>query len=220
MKKLLLCVIVLVVAVLVGCSRAPKLGVEEKATVDEFLRKYLADMKVTEEDIGPVVAIGDAAVPHLIEAIGNVKPSQLLIQKNSDCEMVNCLARIGTPRAINGICKVLRHKYRGYYGYDRQQAAVALVRLGARDKAHVLREAIAKHKELVAKQRYTEMFHSEIVVLENALAMLEAGEGVQDTSKFGRGGIFEYGFLQTVKPALREEIDTLIEALEKQTVDE
>jgi len=194
-------------------SRPPALNPEQKETIESFLEKYLSDREVTEEDIKPVVAIGDLAVPHLIKAIGKVQPSQPLITVQSDVDMVNCLTRIGTPKAIDGICKILRHEYPGYYGMDRMQAAAALVHLGARDKAPVLREVIAVHKELVAGQRYAEMYNIEIVTLENALKMLEAGEGVKDTSNFGSGSTLEYGFLQK---ELKSPLEELGEAIEKQ----
>jgi len=194
-------------------SRPPALNPEQKETIESFLDKYLSDREVTEEDIRPVVAIGDSAVPYLMKAIGKVQPSQPLITVQSDVDMVNCLTRIGTPKAIDGICKILRHKYRGYYGMDRMQAAAALVRLGAKDKAPVLREVITEHKELVAGQRYAEMYNNEIVTLQNALKMLEAGEGVRDTSNFGPGAVLEYGFLQK---ELKSPLEELGEAIEKQ----
>ena len=194
-------------------SRPPALSPEQKKTIESFLDKYLSDREVTEEDIGPVVAIGDPVVPHLIKAIGKVQPSQPLVSVNSDVDMVNCLTRIGTPKAIDGICKILRHDYRGYYGMDRMQAAAALVRLGARDKAPILREVISEHKKLVARQRYPEMYNNEIITLENALKWLEAGEGVRDTSNFGPGAVLEYGFLQK---ELKSPLEELGEAIEKQ----
>lgn len=185
-----------VLILLWGCSAAPPLEAEQKETVDSFLQRYLADMEMTEKEIGSIVAIGDPAVPYIIKAIGKVKPSQPLMRKHSDVDMVDCLARIGTPKAQDGICKILRHEYPGYYGYDRMQAAAALVRLGAKDRAPVLREAIAKHKKLVARQRMPEMQQGEIVILENALRMIEAGKGVRDTGSFGDGPALEYGFLE------------------------
>lgn len=194
-------------------SRPPALNPEQKKTIESFLDKYLSDREITEEDIKPVVAIGDPVVPHLIKAIGKVQPSQPLITVQSDVDMVDCLTRIGTPKAIDGICKILRHEYPGYYGMDRMQAAAAFVRLGARDKAPVLREVITEHKELVAGQRYAEMYNNEIVTLQNALKMLEAGEGVKDTSNFGLGPALEYGFLQK---ELKSPLEELVEAIEKQ----
>ncbi len=179
-----------------GCSLAPALEPEQRETVDNFLERYLADMEMTEKEIGSIVAIGDPAVPYIIKAIGKVKPSQALMRKHSDVDMVDCLTRIGTPKAQEGICKILTHKYPGYYGYDRMQAAAALVRLGARDKAPVLRKVISEHKEFVARQRSPEMHYGEIVVLENALKMLEADKGIGDTSRFGYGRGLEYGFLE------------------------
>ena len=206
MKKVIVVVgiVAVVAAIFWGRGSAPSLTEEQRQTVDEFLRKYLADQDVTEEDIAPVVAIGDPAVSSLVEAIGNVTPSQLLVTKQSDVDMVDCLARIATHGAVDGICKILRHKYRGYYGMDRMQAAAALVRLGAQDKAGVLREVIVDHKDLVARQRYSGMYHDEVAVLENALRMLEAGEGIKDTSDFGRGGGLEYGFLRSAVPSAEE----------------
>jgi len=177
-------------------TRPPALSPEQKRGLDSFLNKYLSDRGLTEEDIKPVVTTGDPAVPHLIKAIGKVQPSQPLIAVHSDVNMVDCLARIGTPKAIDGICKILKHEYPGYYGMDRMQAAAALVRLGAKHKASILREVVVEHKELVAGQRYPEMHGDEIFVLENALRMLEAGEGARDTTNFGPGPVLEYGFLK------------------------
>ena len=200
MKKLVCFVFVVAVIVIIVMvwkrTQPPPLTLEQKEKLDSFLSKYLSDRGLSEEDIRPIVAIGDPAVPHLIKAIGKVEPSQPLISVCTDVNMVDCLTRIDTPKAIDGICKILRHDYPGYYGMDRMQAAAALVRLGAKAKAPVLREVISEHRELAAKQRYPEMYGVEIVTLENALKMLEAGEGVRDTSNFGPGPVLEYGFLQ------------------------
>jgi len=183
-----------VLVLLWGCGRTPKLNAEQQTTVDRFLSKYRSDQELTERDIGPIVAVGDPAVPQLAEAIGKVQPGQPLHRIHSDVDMVDCLARIGTPRAIDGICKILRHKYRGYYGMDRMQAAAALVRLGAADRVSVLQEVISEHEQLVGQQRYPEMYSREVAVLKNAVRMLEAGKGAADTSNFGPG--LEYGFLE------------------------
>ena len=63
------------------------------------------------------------------------------------------LARIGTPRAIDGIVKVLDHDWPGAVGTNRETAAKALVWLGATDRVSSLEAAIADHKRLVAQSR-------------------------------------------------------------------
>ncbi|NIM06858.1 MAG: hypothetical protein GTO55_09970 [Armatimonadetes bacterium] len=176
-------------------NRVPPLTPEQQETVDIFLDKYVADRELTEKEINPIVDIGEAAVPDLVETIGQVVPMRGTMRAQNDVSMVNTLARIGTRRAIDGICKILRHDYPGYYGEDRMQAAAALVRLGAKNKAGVLSAVISEHEALVAEQAQPELYGNEVVVLENALQMLEAGEGVQSTSNFGVASKLEYGFL-------------------------
>ena len=178
-------------------SRAskPPLDSDEQVVVDFLCDCYIDDQldQVVEEDAERVAAIGDHAVPYLIEAIEKAGLVQTY-RTNDRAEMISCLARIGTPRAIDGICMIMEQDFGKRTGNmyvvttDRLTAAKALVLLGAKDKAGVLKKAIEEQKELEKVQETETGGYAAQVLkagsekrpsqkLETALAMLEAGEG-------------------------------------------
>lgn len=167
-----------------GCSSTrvkPELSRQEREAWEAFFRNQSA-IGSPKEPIGVVnrvVAIGDKIVPYVEDSLGKAYREKA---GRGDDDLVIVLARIGTPRAIQGLVKVLEHNYPGAIGRDRMIAASALVRLGAKHAAPALREAIADHQRLARSgdgQRAAEIGH-----LRRCLGQLEQGIGKRDTENF------------------------------------
>jgi len=173
----------------------PELSSDEQAAVDLLCTSYIDQTltQVTEKDVERVVAIGDRAVPYLVEAI---KKDELLhpYRKEDSAEVISCLARIGTPEATDAICLLLEQDLGKREGsmyaivMDRLTAAKALVLLGAEDKAPLLEKVLDDQKEIENSSEIeagefaglilkNELDENPSERLEDALDMLRTGEG-------------------------------------------
>ena len=65
-------------------------------------------------------ALGDKIVPHMEQALGTAGTDRA---GKGDYWLVVVLTRIGTPRAVEGLCKAVKHDYPGAMGGDRTTAA-------------------------------------------------------------------------------------------------
>ncbi|HUW61300.1 MAG TPA: HEAT repeat domain-containing protein [Candidatus Bathyarchaeia archaeon] len=161
---------------------------EEQQVWDRFLAKHLSSGTETpsEADADAVAAIGDRMVPYIEEQFGAAAQVPRTYGK-SEYWLVIILARIGTPRAIDAIVKVLEHDWRGAVGTNRETAAKALVWLGAGDRISALEAAIADHERLVADSKDPQRYGAEVADLKKYLELLKKGEGKRDKSKFPFG---------------------------------
>ncbi|MBN2308129.1 MAG: HEAT repeat domain-containing protein [Candidatus Hydrogenedentes bacterium] len=170
--------------VLCGCGGSkPALSVAQQHTWEQFISKQLAGGTVqpNSEDATAVAAIGDAIVPYVEEQLGAAHAGP---GGKGDYWLVIVLARLGTPRAIEAIEKVLRHDYPGAVGRDRETAAKALVWLGAADAAPTLEAAIADHERLIREKGRPGQDSDEVNVLKDYLEQLQQGTGKRDTATF------------------------------------
>jgi hypothetical protein len=161
---------------------------EEQQVWDRFLNKHLSSTTVvpTEEEADAVAAIGDKIIPYIEEQFGKAARVPGTYGK-SEYWLVIVLARIGSPRAIESIVKVLEHDWQGAVGTGRETAAKALVWLGAADKVPALEAAIADHERLVQESGDPERYAPEVSNLKQYLELLKKGEGKRDKSKFPFG---------------------------------
>ena len=161
---------------------------EEFQVWNRFLEKHLSSGTAapTEAEADAVVAIGEKIVPTIEEQFGAAARVPGTYGK-SEFWLIVVLARIGTPRAIDGIVKVLEHDWRGAVGTNRETAAKALVWLGAVDRIASLEAAIADHKRLVARSNDPQRYQAEVNNLLKYLDLLKKGEGKRDKSKFPFG---------------------------------
>jgi len=177
-----------------GCkARVKPLSAEQQVVWDRFLEKHLSSGMVMPNsgDATAVAAIGDAIVPYVEENLGKAYRGP---GGKSDYWLLIVLGRIGSPKAVDVICKALEHDYPGALGRDRETAAKALVWLGAKHKAPVLKAAIEDHekriKERLAEktggQRQVEKlgYEEELNTLRRRLKMLEEGKGKRDMTNF------------------------------------
>jgi len=191
-KAVLVIIIIVLIAVPLVSRLAPErkvpLSAAEQQAWERFLRKHLSSTTVlpTEADADEVAAIGDKIVPYIEEQFGAAAKVPGTYGK-SEYWLVIVLARIGSPRAIASIVKVLEHEWRGAVGTNRETAAKALVWLGARDRVPVLEAAIADHERLVRESGNPERYGGEVKNLRQYLELLKKGEGKRDKSKFPFG---------------------------------
>lgn len=188
--------VVTVVVVVLVLSLVPKLfrGGKEPLTAEEqrvwerFLAKHLSSGTEvpSEAEADAVVAIGEKIIPYVEGQFGAAARVPGTYGK-SEYWLTIVLARIGTPRAIDGIVKVLEHDWSGAVGTNRETAAKALVWLGAADRIAALEAAIAGHKRLVAQSKDPERYGVEVNALVQYLELLKKGEGKRDKSKFPFG---------------------------------
>ena len=186
--KCVVCGVVVGATVLVSGCGSNKLSSEDKKTWQRFLDKHLASGMVqpTGQDATDVAAIGDAIVPYIEENLGEAyrRPGA-----KADYWLVVVLGRIGTPRAVEVIIKVLKHEYPGKLGTDRQVAAKALVWLGISEAAPILKEVIADHQRRIDEKGSVSlvkgiMYKEEINDLKHCLKQLEQGKGKRDMKNF------------------------------------
>ena len=189
-----LVVIVLLVVVAIALVRRLREGGKEPLTDEQqvvwgrFVAKHLSSRAETpsEAEADAVAAIGDRIVPYIEEQFGAAGRVPRTYGK-SEYWLIIVLARIGTPRAIEGIVKVLEHDWPGAVGTNRETAAKALVWLGVTDRVAALEAAIADHERLVAQSKDPERYGVEVSNLKKYLALLEEGEGKRDKSGFPFG---------------------------------
>jgi len=194
MKLIKLAVIVLAVVLVVFLakrffrSEKEPLTTEEQQAWNQFLSKHLSSQAVvpTEAEADAVAAIGDKIVPYIEEQFGAAARVPRTYGK-SEYWLIVVLGRIGTPRAIDAIVKVLEHDWRGAVGTNRETAAKGLVWLGAADRAGALEAAIADHERLVAESDDPQRYAAEVHNLQKHLALLKKGEGKRDKSRFPFG---------------------------------
>jgi HEAT repeat protein len=190
-KLITVLVCVAVVVVIWLWWRAGRLTAEEQAAWDRFIAKHMANReRASEDDINAVVEIGDKVIPQVESYFGRAASYPVM---KSDVSLVIILGRIGTPRAVEAILKVVRHDYPGRIGNDREIAADALVWLGATEGIPVLEAAIEDHRRRVDEALAAETgqmaamrrvdYDIEIEQIERHLADLKAGRGIRDTKK-------------------------------------
>lgn len=171
--------------------QAGRLTAEEQKVWDRFINKHMANREcASEDDINAVVEIGDKIVPHVERKLG--KAASFPVMK-PDASLITILGRIGTPRAVEALLKVVRHDYPGRISNDRELAADALVWLGAKEGIPVLEAAIEDHRRRIEEALagetgpMTDMrrfdYDIEIQQMERHLADLKAGQGIRDTKK-------------------------------------
>jgi hypothetical protein len=161
---------------------------EEQRIWEQFLAKHLSSGTATpsEAEADAVVALGGKIVPHVEEQFGAAARVPGTYGK-SEYWLIVVLARIGTPRAIDGIVRVLEHDWPGAVGANRETAAKALVWLGAVDRIAALEAAIVAHQRLVAQSKDPPRYGAEVNNLAKYLELLKKGEGKRDKSKFPFG---------------------------------
>jgi len=140
----------------------------------------------SEEDADAVAAIGDKIVAYIESQFGNAAGVPGTFGK-SEYWLVIVLARIGSPRAIDAVVKVLEHDFPGNIETDRETAAKALVWLGATDRVSDLEAAIAAHEQAVAESSDPGRYGVAVDNLKQYLELLKKGEGKRDKSKFPFG---------------------------------
>lgn len=171
--------------------RAGRLTAEEQGAWDRFIAKHMANReRASEDDINAVAEIGDKIIPQVESYFGRAAPYPVM---KGDVSLVIILGRIGTPRAVEAILKVVRHDYPGRIGNDREIAADALVWLGATEGIPVLEAAIEDHRRRVEEALAAETgpmaamrrvdYDIEIQRIERHLADLKAGRGIRDTKE-------------------------------------
>jgi len=174
---------------LAGCGAVkPSLTPDEQRVWEQFLSKHLSSTTVTPtpEDAGAVAAIGDKLVPYIEEQFGAAARVPRTYGK-SEYWLVVVLGRIGTPRAVDAIVKVLESDWPGAVGRNREAAANALVWLGAQDRIPDLEAAIADHERRIQESGEPERYADELVTLNRRLEQLKTGEGKRDTTNFPFG---------------------------------
>jgi len=181
-----------------GCAaRKSALAPEEQRAWDNFIAKQLDQgmAQPTSQDADAVAAIGDKIVPYVEENLGKAYRGP---GGKGDYWLVIVLARIGTPRAIDGIEKVLEHDYDGKIQLDREVAASALVWLGAKEAAPALREAIADQERLIRERSEGDPtkaarfgWDEGLANLKTSLQQLEQGIGVRSARNFPFFGVRE-----------------------------
>ena len=194
MKLIKFVVIVLAVVLVVFLakrwlrSEKEPLTAEEQQVWNRFLSKHLSSRAEvpTEAEADAVAAIGDKIVPYIEEQFGAAARVPRTYGK-SEYWLIVVLGRIGTPRAIDAIVKVLEHDWQGAVGTNRETAGKALVWLGAVDRASSLEAAIADHKRLVAESDDPQRYRPEVNNLQKYLDLLKKGEGKRDKSRFPFG---------------------------------
>ena len=172
-----------------GCAaRKAALAVEEQRTWDTFIQKQLAEgmTQPSSPEAGAVAKLGDKIIPYVEQNFGKAWRDPA---GKGDYWLIIVLARLGTPRAVKGICTVLEHKYPGAIGRDRETAAKALVWLGAKDAVPVLKAALADHEMRLAEKvkedpQKAGRYDEELKALRESLNHLEAGWGKRDTANF------------------------------------
>jgi len=187
---ILVAVILLVVPIVLNLlpeGREP-LTPEEQRVWERFLATHLSSGTDTpsEEEADAVAAIGDKIVPYIEDQFGAAARVPRTYGK-SEYWLLVVLGRIGTPRAIAAIVKVLEHDWPGAVGTNRETAAKALVWLGAYDRIPALEAAIADHERLVAESDDPARYASEVANLKKYLQLLKKGEGKRDKSGFPFG---------------------------------
>jgi len=182
-------------AFLASCGSAKQpLTSEEQQAWDNFIGKQLSQtmQRPTSQDANAVAAIGDKIVPYIEESLGKGAAASIHNAGPSDHWLVIVLARIGTPRAVEGISKVLRHEYPGRLGIDRETAAKAVEWLGAKEAIPALEYAIQDHIEEIIEQtgsppdenNLLDEYGQEVKRLRQRLENLKAGKGVRATTNF------------------------------------
>jgi hypothetical protein len=190
MRKRLLAVIVLVA--LAGCAHPPPpLTASEQAAWSDLLASYQqpGTYAVLSQKADAVAAVGDKIVPYIESSLGRSGSES---QTRGDYWLIVVLARIGTPRAVQALGKVLRHEYRGAVGRDRLLAAQAVVWLGAIQALPDLQAAVTDHNKRLAAwdsqsglaPSLREEYASEAKQLAVYLQTLQGGQGKQDTRYF------------------------------------
>ncbi len=176
-------ILLVVGCVLAGCGSKPSLATDQQQAWDVFLAEHLTpgadgvvpvDAATMSNRADAIAAIGDAIVPYIEEQLG--KAHEQADGKNDEWFVV-VLGRIGSPRAIEAITKVLAHDYPGAVGPDRLAAAKALVWLGAEDAAPALESAIADHERRIRERAQAGRLEDEVNTLKRALEQLREGEG-------------------------------------------
>ena len=193
--KMSLCLVCLL---WLGCSSKPSLSPEEQRAWNTFIDKQLSlgMVQPTSQDASAVATLGNKIVPQVVEHLGKAYRGP---GGKGDYWLVIVLARIGTPQAIDGIIKVLKHDYPGKVSLDREIAAKALVWLGATRGIPDLEAAIADtEKQAQAKldeekaqgkpQKMLE-FHAFDYrrwskPLKDAVEQLKQGKGKRDVRNF------------------------------------
>ena len=182
-----------------GCQRTGgKLSSDEQRIWDNFLNKRLSTGMVNpnSEEASAVAALGDKIVPRIEKNLGKAYTGS---GGKGDYWLVIVLARIGTPRAVEGIVKVLKHDYPGKIQLDREVAASALVWLGATQAIPALKEAVTDSRKFVEQKLNEEKaegvseealawhrsdYGKWVEQMEGALRALEQGQGKQSTKNF------------------------------------
>jgi len=184
---ILMVILLPVVSLFRGRAKAP-LTESEQVAWDHFRAKHLSSQAVTpnETEADAVVAIGDKIVPYIEENLGAAARVPGTYGKG-EYWLIIVLARIGTPRALDGIEKVLKHDFPGAMGRNRETAAKALVWLGATDRAPVLAAAIEDHERRVAESGDPQRYMQEVENLKKYLELLKQGKGKRDKSTFPFG---------------------------------
>ena len=182
-----------------GCQgTGGKLSSDEQRIWDNFLNKRLSTGMVNpnSEEASAVAALGDKIVPRIEKNLGKAYTGS---GGKGDYWLVIVVARIGTPRAVEGIVKVLKHNYPGKIQLDREIAASALVWLGATQATPALKEAAADSRQFVEQKLKEEeakgisqealAWHKSdygkwVEQMEGALSALEQGQGKRSTKNF------------------------------------
>ena len=182
-----------------GCQRSGgKLSSDEQKIWDNFLDKQLSTGMVqpNSEEASAVAGLGDKIVPLVTKNLGKAYTGP---GGKGDYWLVIVLTRIGTPRAVEGIAKVLKHDYPGKIQLDREIAASALVWLGATQAISALKEAVTDSRKFVEQKlndekaegvseealaRHRSDYGKWVEQMEGALNALEQGQGKRDTKNF------------------------------------
>ena len=191
---LLLCAVAMILVA--NCNG--KLSIEEKLqllALEEFVHNHVTDpdYKPDSNARETIPELGDKAVSPLMEVVGQAAAPDKKVKK-SDYWIIVFLTRIGTPKATDGIIKILEHDYEGAIAEDRQVAARALVALGAKGATSTLRKVIEKHKAWAEQQLQNsgstwespegQNYKQQLDNLSGLLEKLKSGEGKIDHRRF------------------------------------
>lgn len=182
-----------------GCQRTGgKLSSDEQRTWDNFLNKQLSTgmIQPNSEEASAVAALGDKIVPRIEKNLGKAYTGP---GGKGDYWLVIVLTRIGTPRAVEGIVKILKHDYPGKIQLDREIAASALVWLGAIQAVPALKAVVIDSRKFIEQRLKEEeakgvsqealAWHRSdygkwVEQMEGTLSALEQGQGKRDTTNF------------------------------------